>query len=598
MANQPEKPDFIVDPAGNARDVRREKYSQWNEPSLRTIQPETQSKPAQSYVPQSSGINPAFPIFFIISLILFVIRLSMSASVARNTSSQPVGGLFFEDGNNSYDLGNYEDAIKQFTTAINLSPEFGEAYNNRGLAYCGMGDYDKALADFGQAIQLLPSSAMPYSNRGATYLAMGDHTNALADLEKAIQLNPRFGKAHYIRGLAYLEMENYDNAIADFGKAIEFTPEQFTAMLNKMPTSESSFTRQVTNRLEFVQSYADLPSAYTYRGIAYLNNKDYLKAFADFNKAIELQPDLALAYYYRGIAYSFYDERDKGIADFEKVLELNNNLLMQQEAETRLNEMEVTSTTSIEASGLNTTPATAMPSDFLDVKGVVMRNVPAGTLLMGSDNDNPEERPAHSVYLDAYAIDEYEVTNRFYKACVDAGVCLPPVLVSSSTRPNYYGNQEFDDYPVVNVDWNMAKTHCEWRGARLPTEAEWEKAARGMDGQIYPWGNYAPNKDLLNYNQEVGDTTMAGSYEMGKSFYGIYDMAGNVWEWVNDWYDEAYYQTLPSTDPLGPSAGHYRVLRGGSWSDDANGVRSSRRFGLDPTGAFNVGGFRCARSLP
>jgi serine/threonine-protein kinase len=237
--------------------------------------------------------------------------------------------------------------------------------------------------------------------------------------------------------------------------------------------------------------------------------------------------------------------------------------------------------------------------DFLDAYGVVMINVPAGTFTMGNnDAASSAERPAHSVYLAAYAIDKYEVTNRLYKACVDAGVCPPLVYVSSHTRPNYYGNHEFDEFPVVNVDWNMAKTYCEWRGARLPTEAEWEKAARGTDGRIYPWGNDAPNKNLLNYNQETGNTTKIGSYEAGKSFYGVYDMAGNVMEWVNDWYGEAYYQSSPPSNPLGPDSGQYRVLRGGSWANLDYDVRSAYRDRYDPSSPNYLVGFRCVHSSP
>jgi formylglycine-generating enzyme required for sulfatase activity len=228
-----------------------------------------------------------------------------------------------------------------------------------------------------------------------------------------------------------------------------------------------------------------------------------------------------------------------------------------------------------------------------------MINVPAGTFTMG-DNDaaSSAESPAHSVYLAAYAIDKYEVTNRLYQACVDAGVCPPLVYESSDTRSCYYGNPEFDEYPVVNGDWNMAKTYCEWRGARLPTEAEWEKAARGTDGRIYPWGNQAPDGSYLNYNQEVGNTTKIGSYDAGRSFYGAYDMAGNVVEWVNDWYDEAYYQSSPPSNPLGPDSGQYRVLRGGSWANLDYDVRSTHREGYDPLSQNYLVGFRCARFSP
>jgi len=225
-----------------------------------------------------------------------------------------------------------------------------------------------------------------------------------------------------------------------------------------------------------------------------------------------------------------------------------------------------------------------------------MRLVPSGEFLMGSENGREDERPVHKVYLDSFYIDKYEVTNALYKACVDARTCDSPKQASSNIHSIYYGNPEFDNYPVIFIGWNMAKTYCEWRGARLPTEAEWEKAARGTDGRTYPWGEEI-NPTYANYGYNVGDTTPVGFYERGKSTYGVYDTVGNAWEWVNDWYGKTYYQSSSTSNPLGAESGQYRVLRGGSWYINKDDVRSSSRFGGDPEESFYVGiGFRCARS--
>jgi len=230
-------------------------------------------------------------------------------------------------------------------------------------------------------------------------------------------------------------------------------------------------------------------------------------------------------------------------------------------------------------------------------KGETLLYVPKGEFTMGDDRS---DAPIHTVYLDAFWIDQTEVTNKQYKACVDAGTCEPPSSESSYTHPNYYGNPEFDNYPVIYVNWDKANRYCEvWTGGDLPTEAQWEKAARGTDARTYPWGNDAPNKDLLNYNGNTGDTTAVKNYPNAGSFYGTYDMAGNVWEWVNDFYDEAYYQgSNSSKNPLGPESGQSRVLRGGSWFSVEDGVRSAYRGRNDPTysSAVNLIGFRCSSS--
>jgi formylglycine-generating enzyme required for sulfatase activity len=225
---------------------------------------------------------------------------------------------------------------------------------------------------------------------------------------------------------------------------------------------------------------------------------------------------------------------------------------------------------------------------------------------MGSDEailpDDMDEKPAHEVYLDAFYMDKYEVTNKLYKACVDAGTCQSPLKFNSFSRSSYYDNPQFDNYPVLYVDWNMAKTYCEWRGAQLPTEAQWEKAARGTDARTYPWGegiscnkaNYWPKDEAC-----IGDTTEVGAYESNVSPYGIYDMAGNVMEWVADWYSRTYYSDSPGSNPLGPTSGEERVFRGGSWMSADQDVRSaSRHWDRNRLGQVQqysqAIGFRCA----
>jgi len=248
-------------------------------------------------------------------------------------------------------------------------------------------------------------------------------------------------------------------------------------------------------------------------------------------------------------------------------------------------------------------PPTATPTPTLGIgstqvseqDGMVMVYVPAGEFVMGSDSGYSDEQPVHTVYLDAFWIDQTEVTNKMYALCVADGECAPPDSSESFTRRNYYGNPEYDDYPVIYVSWNDASEYCKWAGAELPAEAAWEKAARGTDGRTYPWGE-GIDCQKANYYSCVGDTSRVGSYKSGKSPYGVYDMAGNVWEWVADRYSATYYAISPSSNPTGPTSGYYRVLRGGSWGPLDRIVRSALRREYDPTIAYSHIGFRCLRS--
>ena len=215
--------------------------------------------------------------------------------------------------------------------------------------------------------------------------------------------------------------------------------------------------------------------------------------------------------------------------------------------------------------------------------GMTQIHIPAGKFFMGGmdvyrEND---EQPAHEVFIDSFWMDQVEVTTGMYDLCVRAGTCRPPRQLRSDNREEYYGNPEFRDYPVVNVAWFDANAYCQWAGRRLPTEAEWERAARGDDKRNYPWGDELPNEYNSNSLNTVGDTTRVGSYAEGASPYGVLDMAGNVWEWVSDYYRADYYSKSPLENPQGPSAedvfDSMRVIRGGSFQEDGIFLRLVNR---------------------
>ncbi len=248
--------------------------------------------------------------------------------------------------------------------------------------------------------------------------------------------------------------------------------------------------------------------------------------------------------------------------------------------------------------------------------------IPGGDFLMGSSDADIEaalagcspgadgctraqlanETPQHAVHLAAFLIDTFEVTNARYQACVDAGVCTAPTSSASETRARYFGNPDYADFPVIFVDWDQAAAFCAWEGKRLPTEAEWEMAARGVDGRRYPWGNQAPDCTLANFaatGDQAGcadDTRRVGSYPAGASPEGVMDMAGNVWEWTSDWYAEDYYTVALAAHPTGPDSGSRRAVRGGAWINAADGVRAANRNSAAPSDRNRSLGFRCART--
>jgi formylglycine-generating enzyme required for sulfatase activity/DNA-binding CsgD family transcriptional regulator len=244
--------------------------------------------------------------------------------------------------------------------------------------------------------------------------------------------------------------------------------------------------------------------------------------------------------------------------------------------------------------------------------GMVLVYVAAGEFKMGSARgEDPqtldEETPQHIVYLDEYWIDQTEVTNAQYARCVeDGGACTEPEESGSLTHSVYYANDQFANYPVIFVSWSQASAYCSWAGRRLPTEAEWEKAARGVAGFIFPWGNIFDGskanycdincvngwKDTM-YDDGYIDTSPVGDFPEGASIYGVFDMAGNVYEWVANWYEP--YSRLRQVNPVGPLSGTEHVIRGGSWGDDSAHIRTAIRSHSNLPGSSNFIGFRCVK---
>jgi len=251
-----------------------------------------------------------------------------------------------------------------------------------------------------------------------------------------------------------------------------------------------------------------------------------------------------------------------------------------------------------------------------EIDQMVQVYVPSGEFIMGSDDPEAKisteggraypEIPVNTVYLDGYWIDKYEVSNGQYALCVDAGVCRPSYLSSSETRPYYYGDPKYANYPVIWVNWYMARAYCEWAGRRLPTEAEWEKAARGPDAREYPWGDEPLSGERANFcdincprtianpnfNDGYSDTSPVGNYPTGASPYGVMDMSGNVWEWTGTLIMPYPYDSNDGRENL--EVNGERVWRGGPWSNGFWWMRSSVRYRSIPSYWQVNLGFRCA----
>lgn len=270
--------------------------------------------------------------------------------------------------------------------------------------------------------------------------------------------------------------------------------------------------------------------------------------------------------------------------------------------------------TTVAAPPVATTALQVGASMIAAADGMMQLYVPAGTFLMGStpaDTDaGADEMPQREIYLDAFWIDRTEVSIAQYRRCVQAGACPPPLQNDAVTYEDYYGNAMFDDYPVVWVPWAAADAYCRWAGRQLPSEAQWEKAARGTEGALFPWGNSRPSASTANtcdlmcpygWADAGVDDGYAGpapveAFAAGISPNGALNMAGNVWEWTATFYDAAYYEAAPAENPTGPASGEEYLMRGGSWQDRAEFMRAAgrNRETQFPENLYNVG-FRCVQ---
>ena len=251
-----------------------------------------------------------------------------------------------------------------------------------------------------------------------------------------------------------------------------------------------------------------------------------------------------------------------------------------------------------ETPALDNPPMVITPMPELSIAGgeisPKMQTLSEQEIVMGTLDGEFDEQPRHKITVGTFSIDVYEVSNIFYAQCVDAGVCQPPLESGSASHASYFDNPEFADYPVIHITWYMAKDYCEWRGGRLPTEAEWERAGWSFEGFKYGWGDYL-DCGYLNYRLcNKGDTTPVDKYQRG-GYDRIYGLPGNVWEWTSSVYmDYPYFIDDGREDP---QSNETRVLRGGSYNELPNNVTITTRKAANPFEHFADVGFRCAKDI-
>ena len=495
--------------------------------------------------------------------------------------------------------GDYEKSVASLTKAIEIDPLNSAFYYRRSIDLADSGELEKAITDMNYAIALFPSNPHFYYMRG---LMEGEHNmvaEAIDDLEKALELDlPPESEEIANQKLEDLNLRLETCQFTEFEAVNDAENPTFIFTFEgppEKPFTASTFPLEGDGTVMF----ATIPE----NGIVPTGTEYKIKEGE--TTPIELKID---------VVYEGCHLRKTVIWPEIDILAILSEDASISGLPTATSDPEVFS--DIDPSGSASNPEAFSDTDPAG-NAIPMRLVPAGEFTMGSDDADEAQAeckknggkhcdyvkfadsgPPHQVELDAFYMDQYEVTNALYKACVDANVCVHPTQYDSGySRKEYYGEPEFDNYPVIYVDWNMASAYCEWRGARLPTEAEWEKAARGTDGRTYPWGE-GIDCSKANYRNDaqrkycVGDTTEVGSYERDISPYGIYDMAGNVVEWVDDWY-AAYPGNTIENSHYGTTV---RVVRGASWyaSGGLQGL-SVRDKGLPDNSNFHTG-FRCARS--
>ena len=549
---------------------------------------------------------------------------------------------YYARGENKYQDNDDRAAIFELNKSVELDPEFAYTYRERGYM---MSHYAEAIGKYERNIT---------KARRQHQAAINSHTKAIKlDSEDDENYYGR-GHARYIHGEYETEQGNttearkqYQAAIEDYTKAIKLDSDDNTNykgrgrvkhLFGQLNMKEGEFSKAEKQYQAAIKDYIkaitlDPNNSSNYNGRGWTKyllgqlkmeqrkaaeaQKHYYAAIADSDKALQLKPDNAFAYYTRGVTKKMLGEYNNAIEDFNTAIAHKSDFTEAYESRGKTKERlgqheaaEIDFTRAMQCLGHGTVPA-----QDLEKAATEMVRIPAGEFQMGS-KECMYATPIHTVYLDAFYIDPYEVTNAQFKAFVDANPEWNKENIPSKYHNGNYlklwdGNDYPDgkaNHPVVYVSWYAAMAYAKWKGKRLPTEAEWEKAARGgIAGKRYVWGD-SRDPGKANYGYYYGrQTSPVGSYL--PNGYGLHDMGGNVWEHCLDQFDKTYYKNAPKKNPIAgvpdiealienfTSVQTERVSRGGSWNTPGPAHAASR--GDDtPTNTNSWLGFRCAKSAP
>jgi formylglycine-generating enzyme required for sulfatase activity/regulator of sirC expression with transglutaminase-like and TPR domain len=576
----------------------------------------------------------------------------------KNLSKKETLGSYFSNvGMAYYKHSQPTRAIFYLNLSTKINPLSIEAHNNLGNIYSEQKQPENAISQYLKAIEADPKNMAGLFNLGIAYMESGKSQQAVDAFQKALGVNPDYVPAHQILSRHFMKQKNFEEALPHLNKLFSLQPGNLKIQealaeahyrLDKFDQAIGHYKEILRKRPGMIKAYVQLGWTYyrkgqfqdsikwtlqglqskdtdqQYRKLGEMNlafyyalSKEYdhaekwyktaltpndLRALSsmvnDLKDASKIFPNRHDLKYFIGSIYFISGDSARAEVALNKYLALSPNGKLANKAQDILTRIQLGSP-QMPLKSINTN----LPND-----GMV--EIPAGFFIMGSNDHGEDEKPEHKVFLDSYYIDKYEVSAKQYAEFLNQTQDTKGIGINNkfstvvATKGKYHTREGFENYPVNLVNWHGAKAYCKWKGKRLPLEAEWEKAARGAEGQVFPWGNQPPSHQVAIYNRTWSDKTRhkvmapVNSIPEGKSPYGLHHMSGNVKEWVDDWFDREYYMENHEINPKGQIGGEFKVLRGGSWRDLSIFLYSSFRNNSTPSTFMDDYGFRCAKSGP